>query len=68
MREIPKVPGLRVMCPEDCRYRNKLAPFCGYCLPEIMKQLGIRQKKKEGTDGGEEKRDRQTENQSIGEA
>ena len=46
MREIPKVPGLRVMCPEDCRYRNKLAPFCGYCMMEILNR-----KKKEKSDG-----------------
>ena len=58
----------KIKCPENCRYRDRLAPFCGYCLPEIMKQLGIRQKKKEKADGGEEKRDRQAENQSIGEA
>ena len=25
-------------CPEDCIYRNKYAPFCGYCLPDIMKR------------------------------
>ena len=47
MREIPKVPGLRVMCPEDCRYRNKLAPFCGYCMMEILN----RKKKTEESDG-----------------
>lgn len=30
------VPGTRVKCPEDCRYRSKLAPFCGYCMMEIL--------------------------------
>ena len=27
-----------VMCPENCRYRNKKTTFCGYCLYEIMKE------------------------------
>lgn len=39
----------KIECPENCRYRNKQAPFCGYCLPEIMRELGIR-KEKEKTD------------------
>jgi len=43
MREIPGPPGKRSMCPDDCRYRNKLAPFCGYCLPEVMRKLGMRE-------------------------
>lgn len=52
----------KIQCPEDCNYRNKLAPFCGYCLPEIMRQLGIRQKKEE-TDGN-----RQNEAEDHGQA
>ena len=43
------------LCPEDCKYRNKLAPFCGYCLPEIMRELGIRQKKEESNDSTEDR-------------
>ena len=39
MKELPVTPGRRVMCPEECRYRSKRAPFCGYCLPEVMKKL-----------------------------
>ena len=23
-------------CPENCRYRRKDAPFCGYCMMEII--------------------------------
>lgn len=23
-------------CPENCRYRRKEAPFCGYCMMEII--------------------------------
>ena len=30
------VPGTRVMCPDNCRYRDRLAPFCGYCMMEIL--------------------------------
>ena len=41
------VPGTRVECPEDCRYRSKLAPFCGYCMMEILN----RKKKEEESDG-----------------
>ena len=36
MKPIPRPPGMRTMCPENCRYRNKLAPFCGYCMLEIL--------------------------------
>ena len=41
------VPGTKVKCPEDCRYRDRLAPFCGYCMMEILN----RKKKTEETDG-----------------
>ena len=41
MKDLPRMPGTRILCPEDCRYRNKYAPFCGYCLPVVMKKLGI---------------------------
>lgn len=37
----------KVLCPENCRYRSKSAPFCGYCLPKIMKKLGLRKEKEE---------------------
>ena len=30
------VPGTRIRCPDNCRYRNRLAPFCGYCMMEIL--------------------------------
>ena len=63
MKEIPKPPGTRVMCPEDCRYRNRIAPFCGYCLPEVMKKLGMREGEINGS--REEKRDRQAEDQGA---
>ena len=36
MKPIPRPPGMRTMCPEKCRYRNILAPFCGYCMLEIL--------------------------------
>ena len=47
MKPIPRPPGMRTKCPENCRYRNKLAPFCGYCMLEI---LG-RKRETEDTDG-----------------
>ena len=47
MKELPVTPGRRVMCPEECRYRSKLAPFCGYCMMEILN----RKKKTEESDG-----------------
>ena len=37
----------KIKCPENCRYRDRLAPFCGYCLPKIMKELGLRKDKEE---------------------
>ena len=46
-KTIKTVPGTRVLCPEDCRYRSKLAPFCGYCMMEILN----RKKKTEESDG-----------------
>ena len=55
MRGIPGPPGKRIMCPDDCRYRNKLAPFCGYCLPEVMRKLGMRE---EGEKDGSRKEER----------
>ena len=36
MKPIPKPPGMRTMCPDNCRYRDRLAPFCGYCMLEIL--------------------------------
>ena len=24
-------------CPKDCRYRNRQAAFCGYCMLEVLK-------------------------------
>ncbi len=65
MRPIPKPPGIRTMCPDNCRYRSKLAPFCGYCMLEI---LG-RKKEEEETDGsGEEERIEQIQAEDDGEA
>ena len=34
-------------CPEDCIYRNKLVPFCGYCMRAIIKE---REEKGDGTE------------------
>ena len=56
-KTIKTVPGTRVLCPNDCRYRNKLAPFCGYCIPEVLKKLGMREGDKYGN--GKEERDRE---------
>ncbi len=36
MKPIPEPPGMRIMCPDNCRYRDRLAPFCGYCMLEIL--------------------------------
>ena len=36
MKPIPETPGMRTMCPDNCRYRDRLAPFCGYCMLEIL--------------------------------
>lgn len=41
----------KILCPEDCKYRRKNAPFCGYCLPKIMKELGLREEKEEDENG-----------------
>lgn len=47
MKHQKAVPGTIVMCPENCRYRSRLAPFCGYCMIEILN----RKKKTEELDG-----------------
>ena len=26
------------LCPEECRYRSKLVPYCDYCLTRILKE------------------------------
>ena len=51
------VPGTRVICPDNCRYRSKLAPFCGYCMMEILNK----KKKMEDPDG---KNDTETDRQT----
>jgi len=45
----------KILCPEDCKYRSKSAPFCGYCLPRIMKELGLRKEKEEDENGNRQK-------------
>ena len=47
METTKTIPGTRVECPDNCRYRSKLAPFCGYCMMEILN----RKKKTEDKDG-----------------
>ena len=51
MRTKTTVPGTKIECPDNCRYRNKLAPFCGYCMMEILN----RKKNTEEQDGNSEK-------------
>ena len=29
---------MKMFCREDCEYRNRYAPFCGYCLIEILRK------------------------------
>lgn len=47
-------------CPEDCRYRAREVPFCGFCMMEI---LGKKEKEKEmqmmidNPEGKQEKKD-----------
>ena len=43
----------RSLCPENCRYRSRSAPFCGYCMLEILNrkeeaQNGEHNKKTDG--------------------
>ena len=57
----------KIKCPDNCRYRDKKAPFCGYCMMEIMRELGIR-KKEDENGSGEEEQYRQVEDQGLGEA
>lgn len=47
MWEYPKV-----LCPDNCRYRDRLAPFCGYCMMEI---LGRKKNTEETDEKSEEK-------------
>lgn len=51
------LPGSRAICPDNCRYRDRRAPFCGYCMLEILN----RKKETEDTDG-------KSETESAGEA
>ena len=46
MKTMTELKGVKTQCPENCRYRNKLAPFCGYCMLEILDK-----KKTEERDG-----------------
>lgn len=36
-------------CPEDCKYRNRQADFCGYCMLEILTD-----RRKENGNGSEQ--------------
>ena len=27
------------LCPENCNYRNRLLPYCGYCLYKILNEM-----------------------------
>lgn len=54
----------KVLCPEECKYRSKSAPFCGYCIPKIMKELGLRKEKEEVENGNrQEEGSRSVQNQ-----
>ena len=48
-KTIKTVPGTRVLCPEDCRYRSKLAPFCGYCMMEILERKKETEEESDGS-------------------
>ena len=36
MKIIPKSKWNRQLCPEKCRYRDRAAPFCGFCMLKIL--------------------------------
>lgn len=40
---------MRVQCPDNCDYRQKDAPVCGFCLMKILESM-----KQQDEDGGEE--------------
>ena len=40
---------MRVQCPDNCDYRQKDAPVCGFCLMKILESMKL-----EDEDGGEE--------------
>ena len=37
---------MKIECNDDCEYRNRFAPFCGYCLIEILREEKANQKEK----------------------
>lgn len=51
--------NLKIRCPDNCAYRHKLAPMCGFCLKKILEDLEqikkggekIGQKSKNSCDG-----------------
>ena len=45
---------MKIVCDENCEYRNRNADFCGYCL---MKILSERKEKNHGTEFRHEKSD-----------
>lgn len=52
-------------CPKDCRYRSRLAPFCGFCM---MKILGKREEESDMQmmiDNSEQDKATQEENPRI---
>lgn len=52
-----------VLCHEDCNFRNRAAPFCGYCMYRI---LNMKERKKENGNRQEQDEDtRKTEGNRI---
>ena len=49
----------KIMCPENCRYRDKKAPFCGYCMMKILgRDKEIKNGQNETKDDGQGSRKR----------
>ena len=36
---LPKTPGIRVLCPDNCKFRPIGVQFCGFCLAKHSGEL-----------------------------
>ena len=43
-------------CPQMCPFRQRAAPFCGFCMEKILRERTVQKKKKvkEGDADGQE--------------
>ena len=42
---------VKIRCPDNCNYRQKEAPVCGFCLMKILKDMKLKRDEGGEADG-----------------